>query len=258
MDEGVKRNAVQTEEEKGSAKSVTAKERAAKKRRFRAAALKKRDSLTPEQRKCYSDRIIKNLINLSCYQNADALLTYISFRSEVDTFPLLERALADGKTVFAPKVNGKEMDFYRIFSADDLTMGYQGILEPVGGQLFEKWIDDQTSQYQNHRKEKLLTTKEVEACPNAISSVLICLPGAAFDRACHRIGYGGGFYDRYLSSLWAGGENGGGETDRQTERKTAQFATAALAYNCQVFEEIPWEQHDIRPQQIITETGTIN
>lgn len=216
MDERVKREAVQSEKEQRCAMAATAKERAAEKKRFRVAALAARDSLTPEQRKSYSDRIIKNLTSLSCYQNADAILTYISFRSEVDTFLLLERALADGKAVFAPKVIGKEMDFYRIFSADDLSAGYQGILEPAGGQLFAEWNADYTSQYG-----------------------LICLPGAAFDRACHRIGYGGGFYDRYLHDL------------------QMRFVTAALAYDCQIFEEIPWETHDICPERIITETEII-
>lgn len=190
------------------------------KKRFRKEALAARDSLTPEQRKCYSDKIIRNLIGLPCYQEADAILTYISFRSEVDTFPLLERAFADGKAVFAPKVLGKEMAFYRIFSKDDLAAGYQGILEPAGGQSFEMWGNDQMSQH-----------------------ILICLPGAAFDRSCHRIGYGGGFYDKYLGD---------------TVCPQMKYVTAALSFNCQIFEEIPWEAHDFRPEQIITETEIIS
>lgn len=190
------------------------------KKRFRTEALAARDSLTPEQRKRYSDRIIRNLIGLPCYQEADAILTYISFRSEVDTFPLLERAFADGKAVFAPKVLGKEMAFYRIYSKNDLTKGYQGILEPIGGQLFEIWRNDQVSQ-----------------------RVLVCLPGAAFDRSCHRIGYGGGFYDRYLGDIAC---------------SQMRYVTAALSFNCQIFEEIPWETHDIRPEQIITQTEIIS
>ncbi|MCX4338151.1 MAG: 5-formyltetrahydrofolate cyclo-ligase [Lachnospiraceae bacterium] len=190
------------------------------KKRFRTEALAARDSLTPEQRKRYSDRIIRNLIGLPCYQEADAILTYISFRSEVDTFPLLERAFADGKAVFAPKVSGKEMAFYRIFSKNDLAVGYQGIPEPIGGQLFEPRRNDQISQ-----------------------RILVCLPGAAFDRSCHRIGYGGGFYDRYLGD---------------TACSQMRYVTAALSFNCQIFEEIPWETHDIRPEQIITQTEIIS
>lgn len=212
----------------------------AEKKRFRAAALAARDGLTEEQRKCYSDRIIKNLTSLPCYQNANAILTYISFRSEVDTFPLLERAFADGKAVFAPKVIGKEMVFYRIFSADDLSAGYRRILEPAGGKLYDGRAIDQISH-----------------------STLICLPGAAFDRACHRIGYGGGFYDRYLSRLRQGRDSIEAEVPLlrsdggAAEQSQMRILTAALAYSCQIFEEIPWETHDIRPEQIVTEAEII-
>lgn len=223
-------------------------EKTTEKKRFRAIALEKRDRLTDEERRDYSDRIIKKLTGQSCYREADAVLTYVGFRSEVDTFPLIKQAFADGKAVFAPKVLGKEMDFYRIFSVDDLTAGYRGILEPAGGQLFENWENDQMSQF-----------------------ALICLPGAAFDRACHRIGYGGGFYDRYLSRLQQGRERITGKAYLQAETDAAanpragtdvscpqmNYFTAGLAYNCQIFDKIPWETHDIRPQRIITETEII-
>lgn len=198
------------------------------KKEIRLEALKRRDSLTAEQRKAYSRRIIDHLTGLPCYQEADAILTYISFRSEVDTFPLLERAFVDGKAVFAPKVCGKEMDFYRIFSVEDLTAGYQGILEPRNGLSF-------------------MRAKE-EGDPG-LQQILICMPGAAFDRTCHRIGYGGGFYDRYLSRLFREGKNA--ETAAWPQ---AAFTTAALAYDCQIFGEIPWEAHDICPERIVTET----
>ena len=81
------------------------------KKQIRLEALKRRDRLSAEQRRDYSDRIMKKLTGLPCYQEADAVLTYISFRSEVDTFPLLERAFADGKKVFAPRFWGKKWTF---------------------------------------------------------------------------------------------------------------------------------------------------
>lgn len=213
------------------------------KKRFRTEALAARDGLTQQQHRHYSGRIIKNLLNLPCYQDADAILTYISFRSEVDTFPLLEQAFADGKAVFAPKVLGKEMAFYRIFSRDDLMAGYQGILEPVGGMLFETWRNDWISQRKKCQQEPLLMTREAVTPEDEAPSVLICMPGAAFDRSCHRIGYGGGFYDRYLGD---------------TACPQMKYVTAALSFNCQIFEEIPWETHDIRPEQIITQTEIIS
>lgn len=235
MDERVKQETVQTEKKQRSAKSATANGQAAEKKRFRMAALAARDRLKAEQRRDYSEMIIDNLTSLSCYQDADAILTYISFRSEVDTFRLLKRAFADKKAVFVPKVMGKEMAFYRIFSADDLSPGYRGILEPATGQLFAEWSADCMSQY-----------------------ALICLPGAAFDRACHRIGYGGGFYDRYLSGLRQGNAGACLQADTDAAKQLRmKCMTAALAYSCQIFDEIPWETHDIRPERIITETEII-
>lgn len=221
------------------------------KKRLRATALAKRDSLTAQQRQRYSGTIIKKLAELPCYREADAILTYISFRSEVDTFPLLEQAFADGKAVFAPKVTGKEMAFYRIFSRDDLSAGYQGILEPAGGLSFEGWVDDQISQYHGSQQESMTETKETEKC-------LICMPGAAFDRARHRIGYGGGFFDRYLSRLLQESENMDGAVHPQAggdeaSRLRMKVTTAALAYDCQIFEEIPWEAHDVCPMYVVTE-----
>lgn len=262
--------AVESKKEQRDGKSVAAKERAILKKQFRKEALAIRDILTPGQRRDYSGRIIRNLLSLPCYQEADAILTYISFRSEVDTFPLLEQAFADGKAVFAPKVMGKEMAFYRIFSGDDLAAGYQGILEPAGGQLFEMWINDWISQRKKCQQEPLLMTREAVTPEDKVTSILICLPGAAFDRSCHRIGYGGGFYDRYLSRVLRDRNSTGAETFLQTEADAAahprtdaacprmKYVTAALSYNCQIFEEIPWETHDIRPEQIITETEIIS
>ena len=235
------------------AEDAAAEERTAAKRRIRQAALERRDSLTDKQRRNYSDRIIERLVSLPGYREAEAILTYVSFRSEVNTFPLLDRVFSDGKAVFVPKVSGKEMDFYRIFSEADLTEGYHGILEPSGGQLFDGWMNDQISQRVGGRQEQPLKNREEQEGEPAVLSVMICMPGAAFDRACHRIGYGGGFYDRYLSGRSAAAEGAEGKT-----HLCAAYLTAALAYDCQVFEEIPWEMHDICPMCVVTEKEIID
>ena len=235
------------------AEDAAAEERTAAKRRIRQAALERRDSLTDKQRRNYSDRIIERLVSLPGYREAEAILTYVSFRSEVNTFPLLDRVFSDGKAVFVPKVSGKEMDFYRIFSEADLTEGYRGILEPSGGQLFDGWMNDQISQRVGGRQEQPLKNREEQEGESVVLSVMICMPGAAFDRACHRIGYGGGFYDRYLSGRSAAAEGAEGKT-----HLCAAYLTAALAYDCQVFEEIPWEMHDICPMCVVTEKEIID
>ena len=228
--------------------SVATVEEQAVKKRTRQAALARRDSLTAEQRRDYSGRIVKKLTGMPCYQNADAILTYVSFRSEVDTFPLTEQAFADGKAVFAPKVLGKEMDFFRIYSSEDLTEGYRGILEPSGGQMLDEWVDDRMGQSKESRPEKALKGNATEKGGFGVPPILVCLPGAAFDRARHRIGYGGGFYDRFLSRF----SEKESDTDAVVHPRM-KFTTAALAFGCQIFETIPWEAHDIRPMYVVTE-----
>ena len=180
----------------------------------RARALALRDRIPADERMRCSEKIVKNLTEHVCYREAQALLTYVSFRSEADTVSLIERALADRKAVFAPRVAGREMDFFRIKTLSDLEEGYHGILEP-----------------QNHIKE---------VYDPFMGKAIMCMPGAAFDRAHHRIGYGGGYYDRYLSKL--------------SQHAKDTICTAALAYNCQILQEIPWDSHDICPKWIVTET----
>ena len=232
------------------AEDAAAEERAAAKRRIRQAALERRDSLTDKQRRNYSDRIIERLVSLPGYREAEAILTYVSFRSEVNTFPLLDRVFSDGKAVFVPKVSGKEMDFYRIFSEADLTEGYRGILEPSDGQLLDGWMDDQISQRVGGRQEKPLKNREEQEGEPAVLSVMICMPGAAFDRACHRIGYGGGFYDRWLAR-WNGFQCGSAEPAVILEK-------IALAYQMQIVDRIPAEFFDQKADCIITEESVMN
>lgn len=194
------------------------------KKRLRVEALAARDSLPEKTRKAYSEAIVKKLTTLSCYRRAEVVLSYVNFRSEVETASLLKQAFADGKAVFVPKVSGREMEFFQIFGGEDLAKGYRGILEPKGGRPYTDWVSHYRGQGDSH--------------------TLICLPGAAFDKKCHRIGYGGGFYDRYLGGLSKNSED-------------TSYCTVALAFGCQIFEEIPWETHDIRPKEIVTENEVI-
>lgn len=205
------------------------------KRAFRQEALTRRELLTKEQREEAGRKILKKLTALPIYQEADGILTYVSFRSEVDTFLLIRHAWEAGKAVFAPKVSGRDMEFFRICSMEDLREGYRGILEPCGMVSCIDWIS------QNYRKQKNLS--ETAQHPSEQPRILVCMPGAVFDRECRRIGYGGGFYDRYLT--------------KAEENITGKITRIALAFDCQMFEKIPWEAHDICPHCIITEKEMI-
>lgn len=195
------------------------------KREVREQALALRDTLIPAERTAYSKEITEKIIHLDCYRNAAALLIYVSFRSEVETRLLIGKALLDHKAVFVPAVSGREMEFFRITSLNELKSGYQGILEPS---------QESENSYRSWMKK------------NISAKTLLCMPGAAFDRERNRIGYGGGYYDRYLSSFSVKHKEKNGDTD-----------TIALAFSCQVFAEIPHEPHDLRPERIVTEQEII-
>ena len=102
------------------------------------------------------------------------------------------------------------MEFFRIQDLNRLKAGYRGILEPAG--------DSERYTYTAERAER----------------TLVLMPGAAFDSLRNRIGYGGGFYDRYLA-----------------DREALQLRTVAVGFRCQMVEEIPAESTDIRPCQVI-------
>lgn len=187
-----------------------------KKARLRQEILKQRDGLSEMEQQAKSERIVRRLLDCACYQQAKKLLCYVSYKSEVRTIWLLKQALSDGKQVYCPKVQGRDMDFYRIEDVKELAAGYRGILEPAA---------------------------TIERCflPEAENNrVLMIIPGAVFDAHYHRIGYGGGYYDRYLA---------------RCEKKlvTACLYKAALAYELQLVAQLPVQAHDKQVDQIVTE-----
>ena len=192
------------------------------KKEIRKRILSERDKIPAEERKILSRKIKEQMLESSCYRMAEVILAYVSYRSEVDTIELIKQAVADGKRVFAPKVHGDDMEFWQINSMEDLQSGYQGILEP-----------EETISFSAYQKEH----RDVK--------ILMWMPGAVFDMQRHRIGYGKGFYDRYLGSL---------AKDACIDGKLTKIA---LAYRCQVLAQIPCEPHDYRPDYLLTECGLI-
>lgn len=153
-----------------------------------------------------SSLIFEQLITVPEYKRAEKIFTYVSMDNEVDTIMLIDYSLSMDKRVFVPKVMGKRMEFFEITDISELSPGYYGIYEP-----------------------------DIEGRePDFSRKGFMCMPGLAFDREYNRIGYGGGFYDSYLS-----GEN--------------SFYKVALAYECQLVEHIPAEECDIRPDMLVTE-----
>ncbi len=184
----------------------------AAKRQLRKETLACRDAIPLCERIEKSRHICEMILQMECYRQADALLAYVDYQSEVITKPILEAALLERKPVFVPKVEGEEMAFYQITDLSELVEGYKGIREPAGGRAFDRQAKE----------------------------AFILMPGAVFDKHRHRIGYGKGFYDRYIAHL---------------AQMEVDFHLVALGFSCQMHEEIPYEEHDIRPDMIMTEEG---
>lgn len=211
---------------------------AQQKRIMRRNILAFRDGISVMDRETYNAEIRKNVLTHPVYCEAEIILAYASYKSEVDTTALIKRALADGKIVFVPKVDGDEMEFWRITSMEDLREGYRGIPEPAGSVSFPDWL--------------------ARHCGKGICRVMMWMPGVVFDQAGHRIGYGKGFYDRYLQRLACmTEENCGSSADTGRKRPVMLLTVAALAYRCQVLAQIPYEAHDIKPDMLVTEEGVI-
>lgn len=186
------------------------------KQSIRNRYLSMRNNLSVGERLTKSRKIWELLKQEPAYRDAEAVLVYMDYRSEVMTTGLVEELLADpAKRVFAPKVLGMNISFYEIEALEELGPGYQGIREPA------------------ERKEKLFDHALAEELKS-----LILIPGAVFDRQRGRMGYGKGFYDRFL-------------------KEYKELSGAALAFECQIAKNVPMEEHDIRPGIIVTEGGVI-
>ncbi len=181
----------------------------ADKKALRKEIISKRDALSDMERQEASVRICSELEKNELFADAENILLFASFGSEIPTDNIFELCKRLGKTVFYPKVNGKDMVFYRVDSLSDLTEGFRGIREPAADAV------------------KFILS---EKC----SKDLMIMPGAAFDREGSRLGYGGGFYDRYLAKL--------------PEMKEK---TIAIGYKMQETEHIPADENDIKPGKII-------
>ena len=144
-----------------------------------------------------SEKLAELFYASEAYKNAKTIYGYLPYNQEVRTVPMLEQALRDGKRVAVPKCYGDEMRFIYLEDLSQVEKGYCGIPEPIAD-------------------------GPVAHDPTA----LVLMPGLAFDPEGHRLGYGGGFYDRYLSA-----EPG--------------HPTVALCYDFQLLPHLDTEEFDI-------------
>ena len=163
----------------------------------------KKRAMTEEQIEGYSRQLAMNLYETEHYRNAKSIYAYLPYNQEVRTWDIVRKAWADGKRVAVPKVYGEEMKFLWLENFDEIAPGGWDIPEPI----FDEPIADD-------------------------ESALILMPGLAFDPKGHRVGYGGGFYDKYLE-------------------KHPSHPLVALCYPFQMFDYLDVEAHDIPVDLVI-------
>jgi 5-formyltetrahydrofolate cyclo-ligase len=190
------------------------------KQEIRKRIVLKRSTLSDKERQKKSDIICDKVINNALFLKAEIILCYADFNGEVATRGIIEKAFELGKRVAVPKVNGEDMEFYYIHSFEELEVGTFGILEPADIETnCVKVVTDNIKNGNMSEDNK---------------KVLVIMPCVAFDDKCNRIGYGKGYYDRYLSEHRA-------------------FRRIALAFDIQCVPSVPHDERDIRPEFVMTE-----
>lgn len=167
------------------------------KKELRSTIRERKRAMTEEEIASRSEKLGQLFAQSEAYKAAKTIYGYLPYNQEVRTVPMLEQALKDGKRVAVPKVYGDEMKFLYLDDLSQVEKGYAGIPEPIADGPV---ADDDTA--------------------------LVLMPGLAFDPAGHRIGYGGGFYDKFLAA-------------------EPNHPTLALCYEFQMLPELHTEEHDI-------------
>jgi 5-formyltetrahydrofolate cyclo-ligase len=186
------------------------------KKELRAVYKNIRDRLSSDEREIISLRIWDKLYAIDKYEKASNILVYASIGSELDTNPLIERSLTEGKRVFSPKIIENEIEFFRIESLSDLTpTGTYKIPEPPAGET-----------------------------PNFNEDTIIIVPALAVDKRGYRLGYGRGFYDRYLQKC------------KETVKSNKIFAICGI-FSSFLTNSLPISDYDIPIDMIITEQEII-
>ena len=179
------------------------------KNQLKESILEKRNSLSKEEITEKSNKVKNNLFNLSQYKKSRTVMFFVSFNSEINTHEMIKEALKN-KTVVVPKVVHHEIEPSVIIDFDNLiSNGKFGILEP---------IDVMKIAYKNID--------------------LIAVPGIAFDKEGHRIGYGFGHYDKFLA-------------------KVPKAIKIGLCFDFQVVDKVPREMHDVPVDFIVTEKRVV-
>ena len=178
------------------------------KTKIRKEIIQRRNAIAPPDMIAHSKRICNLIMAESRYLKAKDILLYMSYSSEVKTDLLFETALKEGKNVYFPKITNDEMDFYKVTSFTDFATGYKGISEPF------------CCEQSYHKSDS--------------NSAIIIVPGCVFGRDGYRIGYGKGYYDRFLA-------------------RYPGLYKIGICYSVQMIDSCPCDSYDIQMDEIICE-----
>lgn len=163
----------------------------------------------------HSSIIVEKLLSMDCIKSAKNIMLYLDFNNEVQTDELVNKLLSLKKIVSSPItiLNERKLIPFQIKDLrNDIQIGTYGIREP----------------------------KKESSCEVNISDIdIVIVPAVAYDEKCYRLGYGGGFYDRFLENL------------------KDNAITIGIAFDMQIFDEIPKEPHDAQLDYIVTETRVL-
>ena len=180
------------------------------KKELRKEILSLRREMPAEEVERLSAMICENVKKQKEYKEAEKICLYMPINNEADASMLAEPAREDGKEVYIPKVTGDVMVF--------------NLYDPEGA------MHEGAFHIQESESDVILDTED---------RVLIIMPGSVFDRSCGRIGYGGGYYDKYLAAH-------------------PGCKTAAICYSFQIIDgKLPSEEHDIDPDMVVCENEVI-
>jgi 5-formyltetrahydrofolate cyclo-ligase len=171
-----------------------------------------RDSISKAEREHASEKAAAKVVLSKDFIECSDILLFSSYRSEISTEPLIREALKAGKNIYLPKVCDDEIKFYRYVSDDRLNEGYKGIPEPTG----------ETEEY----------------VPSPEKSGLVICPGLAFGRDGSRMGYGKGYYDRFL-------------------KKASGLKKTGICFDIQLLDTVPHSDKDMLMDVVISEKNEV-
>ena len=174
---------------------------------LRKHLLEKRDAISDEFRNISSSKIYQNLKQVDSYINSHNIACYFSIGSEIDTYDIMLGILEQGKNMLLPKIVDNNLEFYVVPNLEKLEKGAFDIMEPK------------------------------DSCKKAEKIDCVLVPTIGISKLGDRLGYGRGYYDKFLSSTGA--------------------LKISLTYSKQIIKSIPSESHDIKIDLIITEDEII-